>query len=114
MSVVYSVNEWEYERDFLDGRQLIDGDRVRVTFPDGSSARHRVVIVRTENELYEMGRVSKEPCLKANIVINYRGKNTLFPIVGMEVELIEAATTPKKRKSSDLVHIPGIGSIFPR
>ena len=65
-------SNWGYF-DELDGRDLADGEGLRLKWPDGTITVAKVILVKTSEPGSDMGHPIDIPLHRAFIGVNYRG-----------------------------------------
>jgi hypothetical protein len=85
--------DWEQ----LDGKTLVDGEALRVTWPDGSTLDALVKVVDHGQAISDHGSSYTGSRVRAYVEIDYRGVRALVPIRGLEAERRLHETTAGER-----------------
>lgn len=75
--------------DKLDGVELKDGERLKVTFPDGKTKKVEVVLHERNEPYNDMGHTYTMPVRKAHFTLDYHGWELDFPLEGLEAKRIK-------------------------
>ncbi len=68
-------SNWGYF-DELDGRDLKEGERLRLHWPDGTTTNAAVTLVKTREPGSDMGHPIEIPHHQAFVVVKHRGAET--------------------------------------
>lgn len=74
--------------DRLDGVDLVDGEKLKVTFPDGKTKKVKVSLHESTQPYSDHGHVYTMPVKKAHFTLDYHGHELDFPLEGLEAKRI--------------------------
>ena len=74
--------------DRLHGNALVDGEKLEVMWPDGTTEAVKVHLVDHSYAVNDMGSMYNVPVLKAHADTLYHGARALIPLHGLNVRRI--------------------------
>lgn len=93
MSKVKLGGNWSYE-DQLDGKTFEMGERVRITWPDGSVTHEVVRCVFGTAPSSDMGRPIKIPTVEAFVMITHRGVSVPVALANAQLDIERVDDSP--------------------
>lgn len=87
MSKIECYSNWCYI-DRLDGINLVDGERLEVTFPSGETLQVTCKIIDQSYDEMEMGRPTRIPVHRAYIQTKWKGQPCNVSLTGLEAKRI--------------------------
>lgn len=87
MSKIVKYSNWCHF-DRLNDVDLVDGERLRVTWPDGKREAIQVVVETSSYQISDHGHPYDVPVRRAFARVRYRGLDVLVRLVGLEAERV--------------------------
>jgi hypothetical protein len=72
MKSIHTTSDWN-ELDVLNGKEIKDGEYLKIQWPDGSCETRRVSVEKRSYEEDDMGHSCTIPVHKAFVYVEYRG-----------------------------------------
>lgn len=91
MAKVRRVDRWG-AYDSLAGAPLRKGERIEVTWPDGTKSTHNVSIEERKRVIYEHGKADTYPDARSYVLVDQRGKRVRCYLAGMEARRLREKT----------------------
>lgn len=100
MTRIVNYSNWgDWEQ--LDGKTLVDGEALRITWPDGSTLDALIRVVDHGQTISDHGNSYRGERVRAYVEMDMRGVRTLVPIRGLEAQRLHHVSLDVGPSSDD-------------